>query len=930
MTSCIIPAQLIRIFLIGCLGAAMTTAQTSVVTAQNDIGRTGRNLAEAQLTPANVNPALFGKLFSVPVDGYVYAQPLYLPNLTIAGAGKHNVVFIATEHDSVYAFDADSNRGSNALPLWRITLLDAAHGAPSGATTVPSSTVNSGDIVPEIGITSTPVIDPASGTLYVVGKSLESGNAVQRLHALDVTSGAEKFGGPVTLQASVAGTGTGSVGGTLSFDPLWENNRTGLLLLNGIVYIGFAAHGDNGPWHGWILGYNAATLTQTGAYCATPNGYGSGVWMSGAGLAADVIDPVNAPFGRMFIATGNGTFDAVPPYASTMDFGDDEVRLDLTNGSPEPVDAFTPYNQDTLRGEDGDVGAGGVLLLPDQTSGGHTHLLVQAGKQGSIYLVDRDSMGGYSPSSDNIVQEITGQIGGMWSSPAFWHQNVYFWANGDSLKQFSLTKGKLSATPVAESAEYYGFPGATLSISANGASNGIVWSIETDAAQSSGPAVLQAHDATNVASTLYSSNVNPGRDSAGAAVKFSIPTIVNGKVYAAAEYAFSVYGLLNGMTQAETPVLNPGSELFPGSIQVKITDGTPGTSIYYTTDGSTPTQASTLYTTPITVSATTTINAIAAEAGYLDSGVASATYTLETQTSEPSISPAGGTYASTQTVILTKTMPGEVIYYTLDGSTPTTGSPKYKTALKISATTTVKALAIASGLSPSNVLTTVYAIAPGATVANFGAGFANAAARMTFNGSAVVSGSLAQLTNGQGNEAGSAFFNTRIGVSSFANDFTFQLVNPLADGITFTIQTDGPTALGPAGGDLGYGSGSGGSSILKSVAVKFDLYNNQGEGVDSTGIYTNGAAPTIPSIDMTGSGVDLHTGDIMAVHMTYNGTRLAMTVTDTVTNAVFTKSWPIDIASIVGSKKAYVGFTAGTGGETATQNILTWTYAALP
>ncbi|MGA2814564.1 MAG: pyrrolo-quinoline quinone, partial [Candidatus Acidiferrum sp.] len=276
-------------------------AQTSVLTQHYDNSRSGANTNETILTPANVNSTTFGKLFSAATDGYGYTQPLYLPGVTM-GAGTpqagtvHNVIFVATEHDSVFAFDADNNGGLNAAPLWQVTMLDAAHGAGAGATTVPNGDVSSGDISPEIGITGTPVIDPNSGTLYVVSKSLESGNYMQRLHALDITTGKEKFGGPTVIQASVPGNGNGSSGNVLNFDSMWENQRAGLLLLNGIVYIGFGAHGDNGPWHGWILAYNATTLQQTSAYCVTPNGIGGGVWMSGSGLAADLPDPVNHPF----------------------------------------------------------------------------------------------------------------------------------------------------------------------------------------------------------------------------------------------------------------------------------------------------------------------------------------------------------------------------------------------------------------------------------------------------------------------------------------------------------------------------------------------------------------------------------------------------------------------------------------------------------
>jgi len=266
--------------------AGSVSGQTPVLTQHNNNARTGAYTTETTLTPSNVNQGTFGKLFSYPVDGRIYAQPLYVPSVAIPGKGTHNVVFIVTEHDSVYAFDADSNGGASGTPLWQITLLDAAHGAAAGETTVPNSDISSMDLVPEIGITSTPVIDPSTGTIYVLGKTTQASSTFyQRLHALDITTGAEKFGGPMPISASVPGTGTGSSGGTLAFDPKWENQRAGLLLQNGVLYLAFGSHGDNGPWHGWIMSYNAATLQQINAFCSTPNGGGAGIWMSGAGIA---------------------------------------------------------------------------------------------------------------------------------------------------------------------------------------------------------------------------------------------------------------------------------------------------------------------------------------------------------------------------------------------------------------------------------------------------------------------------------------------------------------------------------------------------------------------------------------------------------------------------------------------------------------------
>ena len=817
-------------------------AQTNVVTQHNDISRTGQNNNETILTPSNVNSNTFGKLFSYQLDGQAYAQPLYVAGVTM-GSGTvqagttHNVVFVATEHDSVYAFDADSNGGSNASPLWRITLLDSAHGAGSGATTVPSSDVGTDDITPEIGITATPVIDTNSNTIYVVGKTKESGNYFQRLHALDITTGAEKTGSPVTLSAQVNGNGNGSSGGVVRFDPKLGNNRPALLFLNGTVYIAFSSHGDQGPYHGWILAYNAATLQQTSVFCPTANGAASGIWMSGAGLAADTINS-----GRLFVATGNGAFNATAPYNNSMSYGDDLIRIETSTGAMKVSDQFTAFNQNYLSTNDLDLGSGGVMLLPDQSSG-PTHLMVQASKEGRIYLVNRDNLGGYNSSSDNIVQEIVGQIGGVWGSPAYWNGHLYFWGSNDSLKSFSFSNGSIGNI-TAESSENGGYPGPTPSISSNGSSNGIVWDVVSSANTSGGPAVLLAHDATNV-NTLYSSNQNSSRDYPGGAVKFAVPTVTNGKVYLGTSNYLSVYGLLGAAPQASAPVLNPGGENFTGSVSVAITDNTPGASIFYTTNGSTPTTSSTKYSGPINVTASETIKAIAGASGYRPSAVVSETYNLQSQ----------------------------------------------------------------SGSGGSSTI-------------SFGSGFGSAQNSLRLNGSAGLSNGLLQLTNGGSNEAGSAWFNSTVSITQFTNDFAFQLVNPNADGITFTIQNAGLTALGGMGGNLGY------AGIANSVAVKFDLYNNSGEGSNSTGLYQNGAVPAMPASDLTSSGINLHSGDKLTVHMTYNGSTLAMTVTDGTTGAVYSNSWSINIPQVIGSNTAFVGFTGGTGGTTATQNIQTWTFVS--
>jgi LysM repeat protein len=898
------------------------SAQVSVTTWRNDIARTGQNLNETILNPSNVNPTQFGKLFSQPVDGYVYAQPLYLPNVTIGGQ-SHNVVFVVTEHDSVYAFDADSNGGGNASPLWFASMLTAAHGAAAGATSVSSNTVGT-DIVPELGITGTPVIDPASGTLYVVSFTQEGSNFYLRLHALDVTSGAEKYGGPVVVTATVPGTGNGSLGGMLTLDTEWQNQRPGLLLLNGIVYIGFGSHEDNGPWHGWILGYNEQTLKQTGAFCTTPNGVGAGVWMGGAGLAADVIDPVNHPYGRMFVATGNGDYSATTPYAAGMDYGDSILNLDLTNGVPTIQDDFTPAIQAQLDAYDQDQASGGLLIVPTQTSGSYPYLLVQAGKSGEVYLLNRQNLGGYNPAGDQVVQELPWAVGnvGTWSAPAYWNGTVYYWGQLDTLKAFPLVNGQLTG-PAATSSETYGYPGANPTISANGNTQGIVWSLETDGYMTSGPSVLMAHNATNVSTTLYSSNTNLSRDNPGNAVKFTVPTVVNGKVYVGAQYQLSVYGLLSGQQAASDPVLSPAAETFGGSLSVSMTDATPGATIYYTLDGSTPTVASAVYTTPISVAATTIIQAIASAPGYLQSGITSETYIDSSQVSTPTFNPGSGTFTQSQSVTIGDSTAGATIYYTTDGTTPTVSSTQYTGQVTVSATETLNAIAIAPGFVNSDVASATFTIDTGQTGIDFPEGFAGTQGIMVLNGSTDLDDSRLQLTNGETGEAGSAWYYQPVSVQAFTTEFSFQLSNPAGEGITFAIQGNSNTALGAAGAGLGY------QGIANSIAIKFDLDNAAGEGPDSIGLYTNGASPTVPAIDLSTTGIDLHSGDTMDVTLTYNGTILSIVISDLVTGAAYSTSWPVNIPSIVGGNTAYAGFTGGTGGLASSQKILTWVYTTV-
>src|SRR5258708_1874577 len=366
-------------------------AQVNVLTYQYDNTRAGANLKEVVLTPANVNQSHFGKLFSHPVDGYIYGQPLYLAAVNVPGNGVHNIVYVATEHDSVYAFDADNSGGPNDAPFWHVSFLDTAR----GVTTVPASDVNCDQIVPEIGITSTPVIDPASGTIYVVAMTKESAGGtvsyVHRLHALDVASGAERAGSPVVIQASVPGTGDG--GSTVSLIPKNYKQRPGLLLLNGVVYLGFSSHCDFGQYHGWLIGYDAHTLQQVKVYNSSPNGVSGSLWAGGAAPAADAAD-------NIYIVTGNGTFDAA---SGGVDLSESYIKLSSA-GALTPKDYFTPFNFQFLNDEDLDVGSAGVALLPDEAgSSSHPHLMVGASKEGRVYLLDRDNLGKWQAGSDSQI-----------------------------------------------------------------------------------------------------------------------------------------------------------------------------------------------------------------------------------------------------------------------------------------------------------------------------------------------------------------------------------------------------------------------------------------------------------------------------------------------------------------------------------------------
>jgi hypothetical protein len=513
------------LFLVG--GISLAVSQ-DVLTYHDNNARTGLNSSETTLTPTNVNSASFGKLFVLSVDGLVDAEPLYLSAVPIQGSGTHNLLIVATEHDSVYAFDADT--GSL---IWQITTLK------SGETT--SDDRGCSQVEPEIGITSTPVIgrpNGSNGVIYTVAMSKDSsGNYHQRLHALNATSGKELFNGPVDIAAQYPGTGDNSSGGFVVFDPAQYKERSGLLLVKGTVYLTWASHCDIRPYTGWIMGYSATTLAQQTVLNVTPNGNEGAIWGAGAGLASDTL-------GNIFFLDANGIFDSTlnsSGFPSSGDYGNAFIRL-TTKGGLAVADYFEMDNGPQESDGDVDLGSGGAILLPPikDSSGATWQLAAGAGKDTNLYLVNRTSMGKFNPNSNNMYQELSGALpGGIWSMPAFFNGKLYFGPVGQPILAFQFKNAMLEATPVAQTVHTFGYPGATPSISSNQSQDGIVW-----AAENTNPAVLHAFNATNLQELYNTNQAAHGRDQFGAGNKFITPLIINGKVYVGTTNGVGVFGLL--------------------------------------------------------------------------------------------------------------------------------------------------------------------------------------------------------------------------------------------------------------------------------------------------------------------------------------------------------------------------------------------------
>ena len=869
----------------------------------------GVNSSEFTLTPANVTLGSFGKLFSVPLDDQVYAQPLVDNGITInngvntqtGAAGVHNVVYVCTESDEIYAVDT----GTGAV-LWGRTFLNLSTTGDVnntlGASAIgPQDATDAGsqNIAPNIGITGTPVIDNSTNTMYVVVSTKETINGtsyfVQRLHAINLSDGTDQVspyligtttnGNTNSTPIYAYGTGDGEVtdpyNGTgkdvVQFNALRENQRAALSLVAGTVFVEWASHGDVGPYHGWVVKWNVSNLMTngfvlTGVLCTSPNDGLAGIWSGGGQLTFD-------PDGSgMYFSTGNGSGGAptinAAGFPSDANYNEAVVKIandpTTTGGTNmnangwgfKVVDWFIPYNVVALDDADDDLGSGAILILPSSAGvPGHPNLLIAGGKEGALYVLDRDNLGHYNATSDaalNSVPNGTGdntppddQVSGLLSTPSYFDGNIYAMSGYEgAMYEFALSStGTLTAVSETADTDFGYNPGSPI-ISANGTNDGIVWVYDRQANE------LHAYAATSLGTELWNSNMNTsGADQLGAAQEFAVPVVANGDVFVATSDALAVYGLLSPPTAVPiAPVLSGTAN---GGLSVNLT-----------------------WTDPTTIPNTA-------------SG-----YTIEESTDDIHFTPVATAVAGATSVSVGGLQPLTQYYFEITGFNSLGSS------------------------SPSNVvsITTSY-LTP---AVNFSSGFANASTTMALNGSTDINGNRLELTNLASGEASSAFYTTPVDVTGFTNQFTFQLSSGSGTGagFTFTIQGESPTVVGSNGAGLGY------AGITPSVAVKFDLYNDNGEGVDSTGLFSGGAAPTNSgSVDLTSSGVNLHSGDIMSVNMTYNGTTLTVIITDTVTGASATQRYTVNIPSLVNGNVAYVGFTAGTEGVPTVQDVLSWTYS---
>jgi hypothetical protein len=964
------------------LETRLAPANVDVLSYHNDPFLTGANLQEELLTPANVNATSFGRLFTDRVDGYVYAQPLYKANLAIPGQGTHNVAFIATEHDSVYALDTD-NPAAGPGPdgsLWKTSFTNPAN----GVTSVPAKEVGlvSTNIVPEVGITGTPVIDGTTNTLYVVAKTKEvradGTHYVQRLHALDLATGQEKFGGPALIGDTTAtnvstspivvpGNGDGSVNAMVTFNARTQLNRVALQLVNGIVYIAWASHEDARPYHGWVAGFRANNLAAGPVrfFNTAPNAGGVGIWQSGGALSAD-------PQGNLYFAVGNGFNGPNLAYdPSHGDYSESVVKLSAT-GQLSVVDYFTPYDWQTLDNQDADLGSGGAMLLPDFVgSTAHPHLMVETGKSGVIYLLDRDNLGKNSPDlateQTKIVQRVVAGQAGVWGNPSFFKVNatsgiIYYHGQGDVLKGYVISNGHIDDTSghILRSGFGSGYPGEQPVVSANGIANptsptnGIVWELQVDQYGNEGrpnsSAILRAFNAGNLSTELYDSNQTSLRDQNGSAVKFTVPTVTNGHVLVGAQYSFTVFGLFPPATAvpaARTNLQGTGQATSQGpQIMLTWTNPTPttgtaptGIKILRSTDG---TNFSLLAIVGGRDSSYTDLGPLTFGQHYFyrvvatnQQGDAAPSNTVEVIAPIRSAVLTISSITSRSLGLSWTSVAND--HYDIERSTD--GANYSRVATVPAAQTTYTDSGLMPGIYAYRIrafntnptassLSNVQGADVGDTI-NHGADFSNTT-DLTANGDTQFQESTARLTAAD-LQTGSVFTSNRITIAKFTTTFLVRLhegTQPnYADGFAFVIQALAPTALGQGLGGLGY------QGIGNSVAIKFGTFQYAGDPSSSaTGLVLNGAAPR-GGVDTNpnGMGVLLNSQDTKQIDLSYDGTTLTEKITDTMRNTTFMTSFTVNIPQVIGSDLAYIGFTASTGSPGAAsaweiQDVKTWQF----
>ncbi len=899
----ILPKFLPSVFVI--LVATSALHGADVLTYHNDNASSGQNLAETLITPANVNVSTFAKRFSTLVDGQVYAQPLYKAGVVVAGganAGTHDLVFVATQHDSLYAIDANSG-----LVVWQTSFLSSGLAGATSITTMPQGDTGSGDISVEVGICGTPVIDPATNFLYVAAKTKQivsnitaSPHYVYTLYKVNITNGNATPNANIVSSLVIADTvnvngsntythrtnatatavqdpfsvGTGYGGEAVNlggqsrvyFNAQREMNRPGLVLLNGRIYIAFASHGDNGPYHGWLLAYDKVTLALAGALNTTPNGGLGGIWQGGGIPAVD-------DDGNFYFETGNGSFTSstgVGVFPTNGNYGDCFVKVSLdatTNQASQNkngwglkvADFFSPFNNAALDSVDRDLGSGGCIVLPDSAGNAtYPHLLMGAGKEGKIYLINRDNMGKYDSTTDHVIQTqaySTGTphmgVNSSFGTPAFFNGTLYYVGSGDKGKTFNVANAAFSTSVVKETPDSFAFTGSTPSISANGVTNGVMWTLDRGSNQ------LRAYAANDISNELWTSaQAAGGRDTLGSVVKFSVATVADGHVFVGTSNALVNYG------PPQPPTAPPDA---PSAL------------------------------------AATPVSGIQIDLNWTDNADNEDGFKVEQ-------SPDGSTFTEIANLGVNATS------YSVTGLEVST--PYYFR---------VRAFNSFATLSFSGYTNIASSVTDGTTpTLDFSSGFASAAPLLNFVGGASINGTRLRITDGGGSEARASWTKNTQSVAKFTTQFTFQITagNGFADGFTFCLQSAGNNTVGAPGGGMGY------QGIGTSVALKFDTYSN----VSTTGIYTNGAAPNDnapASIDMLADGIDLHSGHVFSVALAYDGTTLTQRVSDNTTGAVFTHNYTVNIPSFTGST-AYLGFTGGTGGETTTQDILTWSYSIPP